>query len=483
LEEGSAISDGLAKSKDSVLFFLSPSLCWRRTGTLKCTTLELYVAIAFSSYCSNSQLIILLSIIIKQKQDIVVLRMIRVFVSLLLFATAMMGHGFVVPKSSSVGTFFVVPLVADRSRLCYTKRSEPPYDEISAEELRNDIAELRQEAIQRIAALNEKLRVRVEPPSPPELAPHKPTQNTDADLLDLMALEQEALERHNTADLHVPSPSSSSAKLMDDTRWRCMLNVGREPGTWMPPTWGVSGERLYLNLELEFSPEQLLYEREDFLNGIAGTKVLKVVHNEASLAPTMTKGGRKVKVKNGGWRVGPGEGPLGTAVLRFYLELEEQTYHHGSDVYCPAGRIYCTCGYFPRMEHGHHHDGSSSSSSLKDVLKQEQVAMVAQYEALAAENERDDSLVSWGKLQRGKQMMDLRMKANKLARKIYEAAIREPERSLLRLSQDQSVGLTREGGVCCKVQKGLAIEYHILGKFEIASMKNREHKDYRELLP
>jgi hypothetical protein len=407
--------------------------------------------------------------------------MIRVFVSLVLFATAMMGHGFVVPKSTSVGTFFVVPLVVDRTHLCYAKGSQPPpNDEISVEELRNDIAELRQEAIKRIAALNEKLRVRVEPPSQPELAPHEPTQNTDADQLDLTALEEEALKRQNTADLRVPlhSPSSSSSKLMDDTRWRCMLNVGREPGTWMPPTWGISGERLYLNLELEFSPEQLLYEREDFLsmNGMAGTKVLKVVHNEASLAPTMTNGGRKVRVKNGGWRVAPGEGPLGTSVLRFYLELEEQTYHHGSDVYCPAGRVYCTCGYFPRTEHG-------SSSSLKDVLKKEQVAIVAQYEALAAENERDDSFMSWGKLQRGKQEMDLRMKASKLARKMTEAAIREPERRLLRLSQDQSVGLTREGGVCCKVQKGLAIEYHILGKFEIASMENRDHNDYRELMP
>eukprot|EP00980_Cylindrotheca_fusiformis_P012276 scaffold3001_cov122-Cylindrotheca_fusiformis.AAC.1 len=79
--------------------------------------------------------------------------------------------------------------------------------------------------------------------------------------------------------------------------------------------------------------------------------------------------------------------------------------------------------------------------------------------------------------------MDLRMKANKLAQQMSEAAVKEPERRLLRLSQDQSVGLTKEGGVCCKVEKGLAIEYHILGKFEIASMENREHTDYRELLP
>lgn len=106
-----------------------------------------------------------------------------------------------------------------------------------------------------------------------------------------------------------------------------------------------------------------------------------------------------------------------------------------------------------------------------------------QYEALANENGLDTDLVSWKKFQRSKKMMDLRMAATKLNTKLHEAHVREPDKALLRVSQDQSVGLTREGGVCCKVHKGLAIEYHILGKFEIASMTNREHMDYRDLLP
>ena len=75
------------------------------------------------------------------------------------------------------------------------------------------------------------------------------------------------------------------------------------------------------------------------------------------------------------------------------------------------------------------------------------------------------------------------MEATKLNHKMHEACVREPDRALLRLSQDQSVGLTKEGGVCCRVHKGLAIEYHILGKFETASMANREHSNYRDLLP
>ena len=78
--------------------------------------------------------------------------------------------------------------------------------------------------------------------------------------------------------------------------------------------------------------------------------------------------------------------------------------------------------------------------------------------------------------------MDIRFQATELQKKMNEAAVRDPDRAILRFSRDQSVGLTREGGVCCKVQKGMAFEYHILGKFEIASMENREHTDYRDLL-
>eukprot|EP00980_Cylindrotheca_fusiformis_P031363 scaffold26247_cov127-Cylindrotheca_fusiformis.AAC.1 len=337
---------------------------------------------------------------------------------LLLFTAATRtGQGFVTPSASSLSSAVIPSSAAivnhHPSRLCYARRQQA-FDDISADDLRKDIEEMRKEAMERIAALNEKFNSQSDlstapahdktpPPQPSIIVDAKKnaplpsvavssdssTTGSDADLLDLMKAEQAALERPTTVEVpKVPeqqqqqstTTNSEQLKLMDNTRWRLMLNVGREQGTWMPQTWGISGQRLYLNVELEFSPDQL-YEREEFLNGISGTKVLKVVHNEASLSPTMTEGGRKVRVKDGGWRVAPGEGPLGTTVLRFYFELEETTYHNGSDVYCPAGRIYCTCGYFP-MEH-RHHDGSS----MKDVLKLEQDKVVAQYEALAEEND------------------------------------------------------------------------------------------------
>jgi hypothetical protein len=126
-----------------------------------------------------------------------------------------------------------------------------------------------------------------------------------------------------------------------------------------------------------------------------------------------------------------------------------------------------------------HRQGAASE---KDLVREEMRILEATYEELSTENELDTDLFSWKKLQRTKQFMDLRSQATKLNQKMHDAHVREPDRSILRLSRDQSVGLTKEGGVCCKVHKGLAIEYHILGKFEIASMENREHSDYRDLL-
>mmetsp|Transcript_11314 Transcript_11314/g.26904 ORF Transcript_11314/g.26904 Transcript_11314/m.26904 type:complete len:453 (-) Transcript_11314:1380-2738(-) len=277
-----------------------------------------------------------------------------------------------------------------------------------------------------------------------------------------------------------PKESSSSSRhplrLLENTRWRVMVNIGREPGTWMPKTWGVSGDRLYLSCEVEFSDE-VLYEQENFFNGVDGTKVLNVVHNEANLAPCMSEGGRKVRIKNGGWRVVPNEGPLKTTVLRFYFDLEEETRHKGSDVYLPSGRIYCTCGYFPMA------DRNPSLTEKKEAHEKELRDLENQYNHMRMDMEQDESMISLGQIKRALEMMEVRHEADKLSKVVREERIKEPEKSLLRLSQDQSVGLTREGGVCCKQDRGVSVEYHILGKFELASMDNREHNDYRELLP
>jgi len=268
-------------------------------------------------------------------------------------------------------------------------------------------------------------------------------------------------------------------KLLDDTRWRLSLNVHRVQGTWMPKTWGVSGDKLRLKVEVEFTTEEL-YEREDFFNGLSdGSKVLRIVKNEASMGPTMKDGAKMIRVVNGGWRVCPMEGPLNTAILRWYFDVEEEARHLGSDIYLPAGRVYGTCGYFPMIGRSNV-DGRGNSK--REVYQQELRQMEVKYLSLKEEMDRDTDLVSVDKYKRFMEMQNVRKDAKGIKRTIDRELRKEPPKSSLRLSRDQSVGLTPEGGICCKKQNGLTQEYHILGKFEVASIDNRDHSDYRDIL-
>ena len=223
----------------------------------------------------------------------------------------------------------------------------------------------------------------------------------------------------------------------------------------MPKTWGVSGQRLILNVNVRFTSQQL-YDRDEFLNGVAGAKVLEVVGHELVLGPTLTQGSRTIPVRNGGWRVSPGRGPAGTDLLMFYFEVMEEVSREGGDVYCPKGRVYCTCGYFPQTRR--------PEISRKESLKNEQRQTLERIDSINASMESDQSLLSWNKVTGFRDVTKLTLRAQELRDQIMEAEIRDPESSILKYSQDRSVALSREGGVCCKVNKGLAVEYHILGR-------------------
>ena len=342
----------------------------------------------------------------------------------------------------------------------------PQKEDVDA--LRDEIAELKAEALRRMEALNAQFSSEADVASTASTS--ETTLEAPLDTIDYsprVAVSNAPASREESSSNTAPSTPRSRARdslnLLDGTRWKVMLNIGREQGTWMPKTWGASGERLLLNGEVDFDSQQL-YDREEFLNGITNAKQLKVHH--LYLGPTMTEDSREIKVKElGGWRVAQGEGPMGTDILRFYIEIEEDVRHQGGDVYCPKGRVYCTCGYFPIQQ---------QASGLRDRLREEQERLSRQYDDLSAEME---SANMWDKIKIGKQLMEVRMEAGRVAQQLNEARVREPERELLRLSRKGDVGLTKEGGVCCKVTKGLALEYHILGKFGVASVDKREDPD------
>jgi hypothetical protein len=142
-----------------------------------------------------------------------------------------------------------------------------------------------------------------------------------------------------------PPPRGRHERL-DGTRWKLGFNLGREPGTWMPPAWGASGSRLYFEVVVDFLAEPNLDERDDFFLGRAGCKRLRVL--DAWMFPTGTgsdsRGRRTIRASEGGtYKVLPGQGPRGTDIVRFCLDIADDGVVH-DDVNCPVGRLYGTCG-------------------------------------------------------------------------------------------------------------------------------------------
>ena len=224
--------------------------------------------------------------------------------------------------------------------------------------------------------------------------------------------------------VEIPRKVSSNRRdndLLVGTDWRILFSVGREPGTWMPKTWGVSGERLFVSLEVVFSDEQL-YEREDFLGSIGDARVLKVLNDEIILGPSVREGSRTYKVKGGGWRIVKGQGPMGTDLLRFYIECDTEIRHKGGDVYVPAGRIYATCGYFPM-----NHPRSWEKANLGRKLEEIQERGERKQEAM-----RNEGMFSLKRLSLYRELVQLKIDAEKISSQLYDARVRDPDMSLLR---------------------------------------------------
>lgn len=68
-------------------------------------------------------------------------------------------------------------------------------------------------------------------------------------------VEAEVLAEEMSAVLNSLQRKDGQQDPLSGTRWTLSLNVGREPGTWMPPTWGVSGQRVKLSLAIAFDQD------------------------------------------------------------------------------------------------------------------------------------------------------------------------------------------------------------------------------------
>lgn len=231
----------------------------------------------------------------------------------------------------------------------------------------------------------------------------------------------------------------------------------------MPKDWGKSGQRINISFIAEFTPSQL-YDRDDFLSGgYTNAKILHVIDNEIKLGPSISEGQRVYKVKDGGWQVTRG-GPMGTDLLRFFIEVDEQIEHTGGDVSVPKGRIYSSCGYFPFMGN----DGGDAPS-VKEAFTKELQNLEEQMRNLQKAKDEIKNPFNIEGIKLTREIFRLNRQAEQVNNKLNFAMVQEPDKSLLRFSKDGDVGLTKEGGVCCQVNKGPVVEYHILGRFSIAS--------------
>ena len=217
----------------------------------------------------------------------------------------------------------------------------------------------------------------------------------------------------------------------------------------MQNSWGLNGDRLLLTMDMIFTSSQL-YEREEFLGGIGGANILHVVKHHSTFT--------SLHVKGGGWRVALGEGPAGTDLLRFFVDIEASDASHShSDDHCPKGRIYFNCGYFYVPKRGD-----------RDRLRKE-----LEYLQRDAEKFDQDIMDSaWMSVDTVKNIVkrfQLQSKIRDTSIRLNYASIVEPDESKLSYSSKKLVALTKEGGVCCKVVNTLTHEYQVLGRFSIKS--------------
>ena len=115
------------------------------------------------------------------------------------------------------------------------------------------------------------------------------------------------------------------------------LNIGREPGTWMPKEWAASGARLSIPMKLRFSDEvvDLGFPGEESLNP-GGSRYAKKVYCEGG-SFVGAQGQCVVKASGGAWSTQP-SGIPGASTLTFFVDFPAEAVRN--DVSLPAGRIF-----------------------------------------------------------------------------------------------------------------------------------------------
>ena len=147
---------------------------------------------------------------------------------------------------------------------------------------------------------------------------------------------------------------SAAALTLNAFSCRVTLNIGREPGTWMPDDWAASGARMSLPLDVTFSDEPVECTEPNFLQN-RDVKLPSLPGEGSSTSRLQCSGGSfvgaqgevVVKADGGAWSAQP-TGQCGEHLLRFYLDFPEGAARN--DVSLPAGRLYFSSACWDRDE-------------------------------------------------------------------------------------------------------------------------------------
>ena len=144
---------------------------------------------------------------------------------------------------------------------------------------------------------------------------------------------------------------------IENSEWRCTLNVGREKGTWMPDDWAASGARLSLPLILHFTDEPTRVN-DNALGRGGVVKRLQVVNSGGTF---IGKAGEEfVECVGGAWVATPRD-VCGESIVRFFIDFPGGATRN--DVSIPAGRVIFSTSCW---------DGAEMAAASADAAKLEQ---------------------------------------------------------------------------------------------------------------
>eukprot|EP00584_Thalassiosira_punctigera_P003059 CAMPEP_0172537382 /NCGR_PEP_ID=MMETSP1067-20121228/8991_1 /TAXON_ID=265564 ORGANISM="Thalassiosira punctigera, Strain Tpunct2005C2" /NCGR_SAMPLE_ID=MMETSP1067 /ASSEMBLY_ACC=CAM_ASM_000444 /LENGTH=307 /DNA_ID=CAMNT_0013322673 /DNA_START=49 /DNA_END=972 /DNA_ORIENTATION=+ len=162
--------------------------------------------------------------------------------------------------------------------------------------------------------------------------------------------------RH-TSPFHVSALSAPSSPLTN-TKWNLRLDVGLQPGTWMPkrhPGWCDSGARLPLSVDVEFNSQPSSW-RESLVGPKGDTFVLNVISKTSTYVSE--EGQQEVTFANGGWCIQRPTGDVRNAegssvrpegLLRFWVDCPSGARKRDAEVF-PGTRIFFTTGVWDDPE-------------------------------------------------------------------------------------------------------------------------------------